>query len=126
MINQIFFINKEKSSNNITRVITMPPAAGTSLKPVRRMLAPKTFPNVEGGDLTRDLDLAQDEFVALLELTQQVKASPARFSQSLKGQYLSLLFEKPSLRTRVSTLPDASAEASSLCRGMGALRPKAL
>jgi ornithine carbamoyltransferase len=29
-----------------------------------------------------------------------VKASPARFAQSLKGQYLSLLFEKPSLRTR--------------------------
>ena len=80
----------------------MPPTAGTSLKPVRRMLAPKTLPKVEGGNLTRDLDLAQDELVALLELTQQVKASPARFSQSLKGQYLSLLFEKPSLRTRVT------------------------
>ena len=80
----------------------MPPAAGTSLKPVRRMLAPKTLPKVEGGNFTRDLDLAQDELVALLELTQQVKASPARFSQSLKGQYLSLLFEKPSLRTRVT------------------------
>jgi ornithine carbamoyltransferase len=66
------------------------------------MLAPKTLPKVEGGNLTRDLDLAQDELVALLELTQQVKASPARFSQSLKGQYLSLLFEKPSLRTRVT------------------------
>ena len=80
----------------------MPPAAGTSLKPVRRMLAPKTLPKVEGGNFTRDLDLAQDELVALLELTQQVKVSPARFSQSLKGQYLSLLFEKPSLRTRVT------------------------
>jgi ornithine carbamoyltransferase len=66
------------------------------------MLAPKTLPKVEGGNFTRDLDLAQDELVALLELTQQVKASPARFSQSLKGQYLSLLFEKPSLRTRVT------------------------
>jgi ornithine carbamoyltransferase len=66
------------------------------------MLAPKTFPKVEGGNLTRDLDLAQDELVALLELTQQVKTSPVRFSQSLKGQYLSLLFEKPSLRTRVT------------------------
>ncbi len=80
----------------------MPPAAGTSLKPVRRMLAPKTLPKVEGGNFTRDLDLAQDELVALLDLTQQVKESPARFSQSLKGQYLSLLFEKPSLRTRVT------------------------
>ena len=80
----------------------MPPAAGTSLKPVRRMIAPKTLPKVEGGNFTRDLDLAQDELVALLELTQQVKATPARFSQSLKGQYLSLLFEKPSLRTRIT------------------------
>ena len=66
------------------------------------MLAPKTLPKVEGGNFTRDLDLAQDELVALLDLTQQVKESPARFSQSLKGQYLSLLFEKPSLRTRVT------------------------
>jgi ornithine carbamoyltransferase len=66
------------------------------------MLAPKTLPKVEGGNFRRDLDLAQDELVALLELTQQVKESPARFSQSLKGQYLSLLFEKPSLRTRVT------------------------
>jgi ornithine carbamoyltransferase len=66
------------------------------------MLAPKTLPKVEGGNFTRDLDLAQDELVALLELTQQVKASPSRFAQSLKGQYLSLLFEKPSLRTRLT------------------------
>jgi ornithine carbamoyltransferase len=66
------------------------------------MPAPKTLPKVEVGNFARDLDLAQDELIALLELTQQVKASPARFSQSLKGQYLSLLFEKPSLRTRMT------------------------
>ena len=53
-------------------------------------------------NFTRDLDLAQNELVALLDLTQQVKATPARFAQSLKGQYLSLLFEKPSLRTRLT------------------------
>ena len=80
----------------------MPPAVGTSLKSVRRMPAPKTLPKIEGTDFTRDLDLAQDELVALLDLTQQVKGSPARFAQSLKGQYLSLLFEKPSLRTRLT------------------------
>jgi ornithine carbamoyltransferase len=80
----------------------MPPTVGTSLKPVRRMPAPKTLPKIGGANFTRDLDLAQDELVALLELTQQVKASPSRFSQSLKGQYLSLLFEKPSLRTRLT------------------------
>jgi ornithine carbamoyltransferase len=80
----------------------MPPTVQTSLKPVRRMPVPKSLPRIGGSNLTRDLDLAQDELVALLDLTQQVKAGPARFSQSLKGQYLSLLFEKPSLRTRMT------------------------
>ena len=80
----------------------MPPTVQTSLKSVRRMPAPKSFPRIGGANLTRDLDLTQDELVALLDLTQQVKTSPARFSQSLKGQYLSLLFEKPSLRTRMT------------------------
>src|SRR5450631_3550435 len=80
----------------------MPPTVGTSLKSVRRMPAPKTLPKIGGANFTRDLDLSQDELVALLDLTQQVKGSPARFAQSLKGQYLSLLFEKPSLRTRLT------------------------
>jgi ornithine carbamoyltransferase len=80
----------------------MPPTVQTSLKSVRRMPAPKSLPKIGGANLTRDLDLAQDELVALLDLTRQVKTSPARFSQSLKGQYLSLLFEKPSLRTRMT------------------------
>lgn len=80
----------------------MPPTSQTSLKPVRRMPGPKSMPRVGVANFTRDLDLAQNELVALLDLTQQVKATPARFAQSLKGQYLSLLFEKPSLRTRLT------------------------
>jgi ornithine carbamoyltransferase len=80
----------------------MPPTLGTSLKSVRRMPAPKALPKIGGGNLTRDLDLSQDELVTLLNLTQQVKSTPGRFAQSLKGQYLSLLFEKPSLRTRLT------------------------
>ena len=78
----------------------MPPSAGTSLKPVKKMPAPKTLPKIGASNLTRDLDLSQDELLALLDLTQQVKAHPARFSKALAGRYLSLLFEKPSLRTR--------------------------
>jgi ornithine carbamoyltransferase len=80
----------------------MPPSAGTSLKAVKRIPAPKGLPRIAGSDLTRDLDLAQDELLALLDLTQQVKASPARYSKALAGRYLSLLFEKPSLRTRMT------------------------
>jgi ornithine carbamoyltransferase len=80
----------------------MPPTAGSSLKPVKRMPVQKTLPKIGVSDFIRDLDLAQDELLALLDLTQQVKSNPARFSKALSGQYLSLLFEKPSLRTRIT------------------------
>ena len=66
------------------------------------MPAPKSLPKLGAGDLRCDLDLAQDELLALLELTHQVKATPTRFAKSLAGRSLSLLFEKPSLRTRVT------------------------
>jgi ornithine carbamoyltransferase len=80
----------------------MPPTAGTSLKPVKRMPAQKTLPKIGVSDFVRDLDLSQDELLALLDLTQQVKFNPARFAKALSGRYLSLLFEKPSLRTRIT------------------------
>jgi ornithine carbamoyltransferase len=80
----------------------MPPSASTSLKPVKKMPAPKSFPRIGASDLTRDLDLSQDELLALLDLTQQVKSMPSRFAKALVGKYLSLLFEKPSLRTRMT------------------------
>ena len=75
---------------------------GTALKPVKRMPAPKSLPRIEASDFKRDLDLSQDELLALLNLTQQVKAAPTRFAKALGGRYLSLLFEKPSLRTRMT------------------------
>jgi len=76
------------------------PSVGTSLKPVKRMPAPKTLPRIAASDFTRDLDIAQDELLTLLDLTQQLKSSPGRFSKALAGRYITLLFEKPSLRTR--------------------------
>jgi ornithine carbamoyltransferase len=77
------------------------PSVGT-LKSVKRMPAPKGLPKIAASDFTRDLDISQDELLALLDLTQQVKASPARFAKALSGRYLTLLFEKPSLRTRLT------------------------
>src|SRR5580765_8736544 len=53
-------------------------------------------------DLTCDLDLSIAELLDLLDLTHKVKRSPARYTQALTGRYLSLLFEKPSLRTRMT------------------------
>jgi ornithine carbamoyltransferase len=73
-----------------------------TLKPVKRMPAPKTLPKVAASDFTRDLDISQDELLALLDLTQQLKANPSRFSKALAGRFLTLLFEKPSLRTRMT------------------------
>jgi ornithine carbamoyltransferase len=49
-----------------------------------------------------DADLSPEELNALLELTQQVKQSRQRFASALKGRFVSLLFEKPSLRTRMT------------------------
>src|SRR5271169_1936063 len=77
------------------------PSVGT-LKTVKRMPVPKTLPRIAAPDFTRDLDLSQDELLALLDLTQQLKVDPSRFSKALASRYLTLLFEKPSLRTRMT------------------------
>jgi ornithine carbamoyltransferase len=77
----------------------MSSAVGT-LKPVKRMPAPKTLPKIAACDFTRDLDISQDELLALLDLTQQLKSNPSRFAKALSSRYITLLFEKPSLRTR--------------------------
>src|SRR5258708_3389183 len=52
--------------------------------------------------VTSDLDLSVEALTRLLDLAAQVKRAPQRFAQSLAGRYLSLLFEKPSLRTRLT------------------------
>jgi ornithine carbamoyltransferase len=66
------------------------------------MPAPKTLPRIAATDFTRDLDISQDELLALLDLTHQLKANPSRFATALAGRYITLLFEKPSLRTRLT------------------------
>src|ERR1700742_384241 len=38
----------------------------------------------------------------LLRLTADIKAHPARYSEVLRGKFIALIFEKPSLRTRVT------------------------
>ncbi|HEX4750376.1 MAG TPA: ornithine carbamoyltransferase [Bryobacteraceae bacterium] len=67
------------------------------------MAAPLTQPLSRPSiSLRHDLDLSVEELNGLLELTQQVKQSRQRFASALKGRYVSLLFEKPSLRTRMT------------------------
>ena len=52
--------------------------------------------------LRRDSDLSTEQLIALLDLSQQVKQSRQRYAAALRGRYVSLLFEKPSLRTRLT------------------------
>jgi ornithine carbamoyltransferase len=53
-------------------------------------------------DLRSDLDIKADELGSLLELAAAVKSAPGHYAHALDGTYLSLLFEKPSLRTRMT------------------------
>jgi ornithine carbamoyltransferase len=53
-------------------------------------------------DLTRDLDVTTEELRSLLDLAADVKRSPELYRSALRGKSLALLFEKPSLRTRVT------------------------
>jgi ornithine carbamoyltransferase len=55
-----------------------------------------------GRDFLSIRDFSSEELTALLSLARDIKAKPAAFAQSLKGQTLAMIFEKPSLRTRVS------------------------
>jgi ornithine carbamoyltransferase len=59
-------------------------------------------PRVAAADLLRDLDLTSDELRSLLDLAALVKRSPRDYAHSLNGKSIALLFEKPSLRTRLT------------------------
>jgi ornithine carbamoyltransferase len=53
-------------------------------------------------DLTCDLDFSAEALQHALKLSAQIKRTPSRYTKTLAGRYLSLLFEKPSLRTRLT------------------------
>jgi len=53
-------------------------------------------------DLLSDRDLSRGDLKLIFGLTERVKASPGSFSRALQGKQLALIFEKPSLRTRVT------------------------
>ncbi len=53
-------------------------------------------------DLIADQDLTAHDVRLIFDLAGRVKASPASYSQALAGKQLAMIFEKPSLRTRVT------------------------
>src|SRR3984957_14387703 len=60
------------------------------------------LPKIACGDLRKDLDLTADELIVLLDLASDVKRSPEDYRSALAGKSIALLFEKPSLRTRMT------------------------
>ncbi|MFC2174369.1 ornithine carbamoyltransferase [archaeon] len=47
-------------------------------------------------------DLSKDEVLMLVDKAIEIKANPEKYAQALGGKTLLMMFEKPSLRTRVS------------------------
>jgi len=53
-------------------------------------------------DLIWERDLTRADLNLIFELAQHVKASPGSYARALQGKQLAMIFEKPSLRTRVT------------------------
>jgi ornithine carbamoyltransferase len=66
------------------------------------MTTAPALPKIAHGDLTKDLDLSPEELVSLLDLASEVKRAPEVYRSALAGKSIALLFEKPSLRTRLT------------------------
>ena len=64
--------------------------------------APPQIARIAHPDFTQDLDLTIEELSALLDLAAELKRAPGDYRQSLTGKSIALLFEKPSLRTRMT------------------------
>jgi ornithine carbamoyltransferase len=60
------------------------------------------IPKTTSPDLLRDLDLTHDELTCLLDLAAAVKRRPREYAHALDGKSIALLFEKPSLRTKLT------------------------
>ncbi|MEM4554705.1 MAG: ornithine carbamoyltransferase [Candidatus Anstonellaceae archaeon] len=53
-------------------------------------------------DLLSIMELKKEDIEGYLSLAAKIKASPEKYRESLKGETLAMVFEKPSTRTRVS------------------------
>ena len=60
------------------------------------------IPAQETNDLLTGAEWSPAHSRELLALTSDIKSNPARYAQTLRGKFLALIFEKPSLRTRVT------------------------
>ena len=68
--------------------------------PLKSKSSPKA--GLTGRSLVLDTDITPAEAVSLLAVAVRIRKQPARYRTALAGRFLALLFEKPSLRTRVT------------------------
>lgn len=66
------------------------------------MTATPQITAIAKGNLAQDLDLTLPELYDLLRLAADVKNNPADYANALSRKSIALLFEKPSLRTRIT------------------------
>jgi ornithine carbamoyltransferase len=59
-------------------------------------------PSVVSNDLLTGAEWSPAHTRELLQSTADIKAHPERYAESLRGKFVALIFEKPSLRTRVT------------------------
>jgi len=70
--------------------------------PMAGLFHPNRIPKAACPDYLWDLDLANDELYYLLDLAAAVKQSPRDYGQTMAGKSIAMLFEKPSLRTKLT------------------------
>jgi len=66
------------------------------------MTATITLPVAVTKDLLTGAEWSPADARDLLEHAAEIKAKPARYASTLRGKHIALIFEKPSLRTRVT------------------------
>jgi len=71
-------------------------------KPVQREERGRAILKLAASDFLRDQDLSGEELTLLLDLADDVKRHPGNYAQAMAGKSIALLFEKPSLRTRLT------------------------
>lgn len=59
-------------------------------------------PSLVSNDLLTGAEWSPSHSRGLLRLTADIKARPEAYAETLRGKFLALIFEKPSLRTRVT------------------------
>ena len=69
------------------------------MTPVMTLEKPETL---SVRDLVAERDLTRRDIEQIFQLAERVKSAPGEYAQALRGKQLALIFEKPSLRTRVT------------------------